>query len=111
MRARDALGFENRVLFNFRRRRYLRHFCALMSVFGGILFSVPAQSQSLDPVHVDPRSVAAQRIPISDDSSAGRGLRVDVDLVLVPATVTDRMNRPLMDLQKENFGIFEDDAR
>jgi Ca-activated chloride channel family protein len=38
-------------------------------------------------------------------------LRVDVDLVLVPATVTDRMNRPVMDLQKQNFGVFEDDER
>jgi Ca-activated chloride channel family protein len=38
-------------------------------------------------------------------------MRVDVDLVLVPAAVTDRMNRPVMDLQKQNFGIFEDDAQ
>jgi Ca-activated chloride channel homolog len=112
MRARDALGFENCVLISFRRWHYLRHFCVLLSVLGGILFSVPAQSQSLDAVHVIPHGVAEQRTPLSDDASvSGRHLRVDVDLVLVPATVTDRMNRPLIDLQQQNFGIFENDAR
>jgi len=34
-----------------------------------------------------------------------------LDLVLVPTTVTDHMNRPIVDLQKQDFGIFEDNAQ
>jgi len=34
-------------------------------------------------------------------------LRVDVNLVLVPVTVTDVKNRPVIDLSKENFRLFE----
>jgi Ca-activated chloride channel homolog len=34
-------------------------------------------------------------------------LRVDVDLVLVPVTVTDTMNRPVMGLQEEHFQVYE----
>jgi len=36
---------------------------------------------------------------------------VDVDLVLVPTTVTDHRNRPIVDLQKQDFGIYEDNAQ
>ena len=34
-------------------------------------------------------------------------IRVDVNLVLVPATVTDPMNRLVTGLEKENFEIFD----
>jgi Ca-activated chloride channel family protein len=33
---------------------------------------------------------------------------MDVDLVQVPVTVLDEMNRPVMGLQKEDFSLFED---
>lgn len=36
-------------------------------------------------------------------------LSVQVDLVLVPVTVTDSMNRPVTGLSKENFAVYEDD--
>ena len=35
-------------------------------------------------------------------------LRADVDLVLVPTTVTDGKNRPVTDLQKQNFAVYEE---
>ena len=35
-------------------------------------------------------------------------LRIDVDLVLVNATVTDRNNRPITGLSEEHFEVFED---
>lgn len=82
----------------------------------GTPFLIPrSQGQSLDQVHVVPGNMATTPPSTSDQravASVGRSLehlRVDVDLVLVPATVTDRMNRPVMDLDKRNFGIFEDD--
>ena len=37
----------------------------------------------------------------------GRSLSADVDIVLVPATVVDRLNRPVTTLQKRDFGIYE----
>ena len=38
-------------------------------------------------------------------------LRVDVDLVLVPVTVTDTMNRPVMGLQEQDFQVYEGNAQ
>jgi VWFA-related protein len=35
-------------------------------------------------------------------------LRVDTNLVLVPMTVTDQFNHPIIGLEKENFHIFDD---
>jgi Ca-activated chloride channel family protein len=36
-------------------------------------------------------------------------MRVDVNMVLVPVSVTDLMNRPVMNLQREDFTLFQDD--
>jgi Ca-activated chloride channel family protein len=38
----------------------------------------------------------------------GKVLRADVDLVLVPVTVADTMNRPVLGLQKQDFTVYED---
>jgi Ca-activated chloride channel family protein len=35
-------------------------------------------------------------------------LRVDTSLVLIPITVSDRLNRPVTGLEKENFRVFDD---
>src|SRR5688572_16011441 len=37
-------------------------------------------------------------------------LRVDTNLVLIPVTVTDFFNRPVVGLEKENFRIFDEKA-
>jgi Ca-activated chloride channel homolog len=37
-------------------------------------------------------------------------IRVDVNLVLVPATVTDPMNRLVTGLERENFEIFDNNV-
>ena len=39
-----------------------------------------------------------------------RPLKVDVDLVLVPVTITDPMNRLVTGLDKANFQLFEGNA-
>jgi Ca-activated chloride channel family protein len=39
-----------------------------------------------------------------------RPLKVDVDLVLVPVTITDPMNRLVTGLEKDNFQLFEGNA-
>ena len=37
-------------------------------------------------------------------------LRADVDVVLVPVTVTDPMNRPVLGLQKQDFKVYENNT-
>jgi len=41
------------------------------------------------------------------DSHKPRPLRVDVDLVLLPVTVSDSMNRAVTSLKKEDFALYE----
>ena len=76
---------------------------------------VQAQS-SLDDVHVEPRQKPNAELS-SGDAAGARGLssheahtkplRVDVDLVLVPVTVTDALNHPVTALQKQDFQLYE----
>lgn len=40
-----------------------------------------------------------------------RSMRVDVNMVLVPVSVTDVMDRPVMNLKKEDFAVFQDDQQ
>ncbi len=80
------------------------------------LLHVPATSlgvsaQTVDDVHIAPRIPPPVADPMNDvDPSlkgAGKPLKVDVDLVLVPVTITDPMNRTVTGLDKENFTIYE----
>lgn len=58
-------------------------------------------------------SVAEGNSPLTQPGPAEAGgvriqpLRVSVDLVLVPVTVTDVMNRPQTDLTREDFALYE----
>src|SRR5215831_20542831 len=44
----------------------------------------------------------------SNEVSAGDVLRIDTQLVTVPAVVTDRNGHPIIGLRPENFAVFED---
>lgn len=94
-----------------------RFVCFSVALFlGGALFFLPnAVAQSADEVHTIPRVTAENSTPTAiqlGDSTLHRArpLRADVDVVLVPITVTDLMNRPVLGLQKQDFRIFEDNA-
>jgi Ca-activated chloride channel family protein len=72
-----------------------------------------ALAQDTDEVHVAPRQ---QQVTIhrgapgaegSTLASPSKPLRVDVDLVLVPVTVTNPRNQPVIGLDKPNFELFE----
>ena len=78
--------------------------------------SLAAWAQSdLNDVHVQPREVAKAKTDeapkvTSDGSGLNtriRPLKVDVDLVLVPVTITDPLNRLVTGLEKENFELYE----
>jgi len=65
-----------------------------------------------DDVHITPRPKPAPPPPASPIVDAAlkahdKPLKVDVNLVLVPVTITDPMNRLVTGLDKENFNILE----
>lgn len=73
-------------------------------------------AQSSDDAHIAPAKKGrppAPRTPAGALKSAGnhRPLRVDVDLVLVPVTVTDRYNRLVTGLDKHDFSLFEEEQQ
>ena len=71
-----------------------------------------AQTQ-VDDVHVKPRveppDPRIKETEITDPSlkTHTKPMKVDVDLVLVPVTITDPMNRLVTGLDKDNFTLFE----
>ena len=83
---------------------------------GALFFFQPnALAQSTDEVHTIPRVIAQPSSPTViqlDDCTLRheKPLRADVDVVLVPVTVTDAMNRPVLGLQKQDFTVYEDNA-
>ncbi|MGA2377070.1 MAG: VWA domain-containing protein [Candidatus Sulfotelmatobacter sp.] len=93
--------------------------CVLISllVLGAVCGSaVQAFGQAeVNDVHIQPREVekdktdvvATQSIVSPSLNAHVRPLKIDVDLVLVPVTITDPMNRLVTGLEKENFELFE----
>src|SRR5215469_4421441 len=77
-----------------------------------VLTTVPyAQDTSLNAPHIAPRhdpnvssfTAASMSIP----ELKPRPLQVNVNLVLVPVTVVDSLNRPVVDLPQQNFSLTE----
>lgn len=88
--------------------------CVLALLTAGLLFgslAVFAQSTDVDEVHVAPRpepTKATEQNVLGDTvRTHAATIRSKVDLVLVPVTVTDPMNRLVTGLDKENFQVFE----
>lgn len=76
------------------------------------LWLVPASSaQSLpDDVHITPQTARQSKADSDKDPSLPTGserIKVNVNLVLLPVTITDFMNRPVTGLEKDNFKVFE----
>jgi Ca-activated chloride channel family protein len=83
-----------------------------------------AQDNPLDTVHVPPpaTSAPAAGAPAGAEAPAATGpnalkvrpgarIRLDVDMVLIPVSVTDPMNRLVTGLEKEEFQVFENNGR
>jgi len=86
---------------------------------------LPVES-TYDEVHVKPRALDKDKkdAPVYDKGPAptagnlqpalkphAKPLRVDVDLVLVPVTVTDPMNRLVTGLEKDNFTVWDNGTK
>lgn len=79
-----------------------------------LLASMPALAQDgggTDDIHIIPRRQATEPKPMDTIDPAlkthTRPLVKDVDLVLVPVTITDPMNRLVTGLDRKNFAVFE----
>jgi Ca-activated chloride channel homolog len=84
----------------------------LLAVGACLGAALPAMGQTdVNDVHVVPRTVEkakAEEVPKESIVSPSlktqvRPLKVSADLVLVPVTITDPMNRLVTGLEKENF--------
>jgi len=73
---------------------------SLLALLG---FSTLVVAQTTDEVHLSPGPSLQSPMTMS-----GR-LRAGVEMVLVPVTVTDSMNRPVIGLEKRDFMLLEDD--
>jgi Ca-activated chloride channel family protein len=89
--------------------------CLLLFAFFGLPITALGQT-TVNDVHVPPREVAKDNNPdeVSKQEVVSpslkthvRPLKVAVDLVLVPVTITDPMNRLVTGLEKQNFQLFE----
>jgi Ca-activated chloride channel family protein len=90
-----------------------RFFPAGVSFLGFLIFATTSFAQtSINDVHIAPREPRERSITEAPNSiphlPIGIGLiRSSVDLVTVPVTITDAMNRPVTGLERGNFQLFE----
>lgn len=92
--------------------RLLLSFLVLTALFT----NSAAHGQSEEDVHIVPRNPSP---PAVHDTHDGRfhsnqpnaSLRVNVNLVLVPVSVIDRMNRPVTTLTEDNFAVYDNEKR
>ena len=88
--------------------------CVLATV---IFLLTSARAQTENDVHVNPRTKPASadtpKPGVTDPAlkTHTKPLKVEVDLVLVPATVTDPMNRLVTGLDQINFEVYENGKR
>ncbi|HKF46167.1 MAG TPA: VWA domain-containing protein [Terracidiphilus sp.] len=103
----------------------MRRAAWLASLAGLLIFGLSARAQDdpLNKVHVPPPSTAtpATGAPKGAEAPAlvgpdalkarpGSLIRMNVDMVLVPVTVTDPMNRLVTGLEEEDFKIYENNG-
>ena len=68
----------------------------------GVALAIPAQAQV---------AIAARpKAPPAEAAAPKANLRVDLNMVLVPVTVCDPMNRPVTGLERDAFHIFDDNV-
>ncbi len=117
---RQIPEFEGRRLNCYRHVARCRCVCAALLALALAPAAARAQDEPLNRVHVQPPPPAP---PVPADKSTpaagpsgltargGARIRVDVNLVLVPLTVTDPLDRLVTGLDKENFFLFENNKQ
>jgi Ca-activated chloride channel family protein len=98
-----------------------------LSLVAACVLAIPVVAQTdVNDIHVAPREMEKPKdkngpkeelTSNNGDLNAGklsahvRPLKVDVDLVLVPVTITDPLNRLVTGLEKENFQLFDGNSQ
>ena len=78
---------------------------------GLLLLPFVAYSQSADEVHLTPQVTPARPQSPPDGMDVHvKPLRVDINLVLVPVNVTDLHGSPVLDLEQQDFRLYEGDT-
>ena len=94
-----------------RRDQFSACFGLTVPLLALALCSVRSLAQnSTEDVHIRPRvDTTAPKEPEVDPAlkTHTKPYKVDVNMVLVPVTITDPMNRLVTGLDKENFNLFE----
>src|SRR5271157_1180291 len=83
---------------------------AVLLVFAACCAQLLFAQNSTEDVHIQPRvQPPAQKEPEIDPAfkTHTKPYKVDVDMVLVPVTITDPLNRLVTGLDRENFNLFE----
>ena len=97
--------------------------CGLAAAF--LMSRAGAQEDPLNKVHVQPPGSAAPPAagaPAGAEAPAATGadamkvhpgsyIRLNVDMVLIPVTITDPMNRLVTGLEQEDFQVFENNSK
>jgi Ca-activated chloride channel family protein len=79
----------------------------LLSFWCALAGMAPANGQSDES---EPRVSITPRLLAAPASVARSKFHLNVNLILVPATVTDLRDRPVLGLEKKSFRVFEDDV-
>ena len=90
---------------------------ALLVLAGLVCLDRAFAQTDVNDVHIQPREADKLKEPPKEKENVVPGkegltarvrpLKVDVDLVLVPVTITDPMNRLVTGLEKDNFQLYE----
>lgn len=91
-------------------RSRVRLLCLILLAAAVVGLTTPMSAQvDTNEVHVKPRETPKAPVPQADPTlnTHTRPMRVDVNLVLVPVTITDPDNRLVTGLEKDNFSVFD----
>ena len=107
--------------------RLFRHGLSLAAAILCLSFSHPllGQDDQLNTVHVPPPAAAGAPAkgapagaetplltgPDAMNTRPGARIRMDVDLVLIPVTITDPMNRLVTGLEQDDFFVYENNSQ
>ena len=82
-------------------------------ILAGIALALSSAAPGADgPLRSDEGRVSPRPAPLNPslNSTGTRNIRLDIKVVQIPVTVTDPSDRPVRDLRKDDFHLFEDNV-
>jgi Ca-activated chloride channel family protein len=119
----ERLVFRNRIRHTGTKSRLLSIGIVVIALTASPTRWLLAQEDPLNTVHVPPATAGvpatgapagAEAAPLTGENALkptpGSRIRMDVDLVLIPVTITDPMNRLVTGLEQNDFFIYENNS-